>query len=92
VTVETMQHGLPVEAFADCPAIEELVLDGETCLLAPATPDRAASFAKSLDWLMSDEALRHRLGASGQERVTGKYDLEAICDTWEGLLTSVESC
>lgn len=91
VTVEAMQHGLPVVAFADCPGTEELVLDGETCLMAPATPDRATSFAKSLDRLMTDEALRHRLGAGGQERVAGKYDPEAICDTWEGLLKSMTS-
>ena len=87
-----MQHGLPVVAFADCPGTEELVLDGETCLMAPTTPDRAKSFAESLDRLMQDEALRHRLGAGGQERIAGKYHPEAICDTWEDLLKSVAPC
>ena len=53
-------------------AIEELVEDGRTGLLAPAGDPPA--FAAALRRLITDPALRTRLGAAAQTRVAADFD------------------
>lgn len=57
--------------------------------MADPQPDRGKGFAVVLERLLSDQALRHRLGAEGQRQIAGRYDPGAICDTWEALLQSL---
>jgi glycosyltransferase involved in cell wall biosynthesis len=53
-------------------AIEELIEDGRTGLLAP--PGDPPALAAALGRLIADPALRARLGAAGQARVAADFD------------------
>nr|WP_275585264.1 glycosyltransferase [Pseudooceanicola aestuarii] len=90
VTVEAMQHGLPVVAFADCPGVDVL-RDKETGLLAASGPDRASAMAGPLDRLIRSPELRQRLGRRAQTVVAGKFDPVKLCAEWENLLFSFVS-
>lgn len=69
--IQYMACGLPTVASpvgANC----EVVVEGETGFLA-ATVE---AWTEKLDLLLSDEALRQRLGAAGRKRVEANYSLE----------------
>ena len=56
------------------PSVAELIVDGETGLLA--MPDDAADLAAGLQRLISDPVLRHRLGDAGLRRVHDDFSFE----------------
>lgn len=85
VLAEAMAVGRPVAAF-DCPTGPgELVRDGETGILVPAA-DRAA-LAAALRRLISDGALRARLGAAAAEAMRA-FRPERIAGAWIDLFAA----
>jgi glycosyltransferase involved in cell wall biosynthesis len=83
-TAEAMSSGLPVVGFADCPGTNELVRDGVNGLLAEGK-DRVKSFAAMLEKLMTDQAMRVRMGREGAQ-LAAAYSLDAVIGQWEALI------
>ena len=77
VLLEAMLSGLPVVATR-VSAIPEIVVDGETGLLAP--PGDAAAVASSLGQLLDDVELRQRLGASGLARARKEFSVQNMVE------------
>jgi glycosyltransferase involved in cell wall biosynthesis len=69
--LEAMAAGLPVVA-TNVGGVNESVVDGETGLLVP--PGDPGSLAAALDRLLTDSALRVRLGAAGRKRARRHFD------------------
>ncbi len=71
VLMEAQSQGLACLATR-LPAIEELIVDGQTGVLAP--PGDPAALTAALARLIAEPALRQRLGAAGEARVRGAFD------------------
>lgn len=71
--LEAMAAGLPVVASA-VGGVPELVVDGETGVLVP--PGDSAALARAITRLVSDPALRDRLGHAGRQRAEREFSLE----------------
>ncbi len=69
---EAMAHGLPVVA-TDVGGIREIMTDGEDGLIVP--PRNPAALARALARLVTDEALRRRLGAAARTRARRDFTL-----------------
>jgi glycosyltransferase involved in cell wall biosynthesis len=81
---EGLAAGLPAVGFADVSGVEELVIEGETGLLA--TPEAPVdSLVGALRRLLTDPALRVRLGAGGRAHVAG-FSPRVHTDRWEAVL------
>lgn len=87
VTAEAQACGRPVLGFADCPGTNELVVDGVTGLLAPGGEMRVEGLADSLRRLMSDPALRARLGSAGPAAVQ-RFSINRVVDVWESFMSA----
>ncbi|MFJ7046498.1 glycosyltransferase [Streptomyces sp. NPDC101112] len=85
--MEAMAMAVPCAAFDCAPGVHEIVTDGEDGLLAP--PGNTAELARKLDLLMSDKALRDRLGERARESVR-RYGTAEIVDRWENLFAFLE--
>jgi glycosyltransferase involved in cell wall biosynthesis len=85
--MEAMAMAVPCAAFDCAPGVHEIVTDGEDGLLAP--PGNTAELARKLDLLMSDKALRDRLGDRARENVR-RYGTAEIVDRWENLFAFLE--
>ena len=68
--LEAMSAGLPVVSTLEG-GIPDMVTDGETGILC-ARKDADAT-ARALERLLTDPALRRRLGEKGREVYTGKF-------------------
>ena len=75
--LEAMAAGLPVVA-SRVGGVPELVVDGETGLLVP--PGDVVALAAALRLLLSDAALRRRLGSAGRRRAEERFGLDAFRD------------
>lgn len=82
---EAMSAGLPVVAYRSCPAVNELVRDGETGLLVD---DGVDALAEGLKRLMEDQELRERMGEAAHESMK-EFAPEKIWDQWEALMQDV---
>lgn len=86
--LEAMAAGLPVIASNLPTGVTDVTLDGVSGLLC--APGDAASLAGAIRTLMSDTALRRRLGLGAQERVRERFDEEVVLarsvDTMESAL------
>lgn len=82
VTIEALGCGCAVLA-SDLAAIRDVIIDGETGLLA-RTGD-AADFARQLGRLLDDADLRERLARSGRASVA-RYDWQAVAAGYAKLL------
>jgi len=83
VLLEAMKAGLPVIA-TDCPTgPAELIEDGQNGLLVPV--DDVDRLAEGLDRLMSDPALRDRLGKAAAETAAA-YSIDSIMAQWSQLI------
>jgi colanic acid/amylovoran biosynthesis glycosyltransferase len=72
VLMEAMSSGVPV-LTSNISGIPELVVDGQTGLLAP--PGDVAAIANAITRYIQDPGLRKRLGLSGREKVVSEFDL-----------------
>lgn len=79
---EAMRMGLPVIAYKNCPALNELIRHGVTGLLCE---DGVAALADAMASLMRDVSLRVRLGKNAREAMRA-YAPETIWQKWEDLL------
>lgn len=86
--IEAMGLGLPVVA-SDLPALREVVEPDGSALLVP--PGDAGRLAESMTRLLSDEALRARLGARGRERFLERYTIEGVSRRMADLFRAVAS-
>jgi glycosyltransferase involved in cell wall biosynthesis len=77
VVVEAMAAGVPVVGVRGG-GVGDIVVDGETGLLAP--PDDASALAACVSRLVEDAALRARLGDAGRRRAHDRYSLAACAD------------
>lgn len=82
---EAMSAGLPVVAYRSCPAVNELVRDGETGFLVD---DGVDALAEGLKKLMEDQELRERMGRAAHESMK-EFAPEKIWDQWESLMQDV---
>jgi glycosyltransferase involved in cell wall biosynthesis len=80
--LEAMAAGLPV-AGTHVGGIPEEVSDGETGLLVPAA--KPAELARVLTLLLSDGALRQRLGAAGRERAQVCFSRDLCAERHDAL-------
>jgi len=78
---EALSAGLPAVGFADAPAVNELIVDGENGFLATDVDD----FAQKLKTLIESKELRRRFGANAKKSVE-KYEASRVWDAWETLL------
>jgi glycosyltransferase involved in cell wall biosynthesis len=77
VFLEAMAARLPVIATR-VSAIAEVVVDGKTGLLVPAS--NASAMAQAMLRLAREPELRAQLGAAGRERVESVFGLERMVD------------
>jgi glycosyltransferase involved in cell wall biosynthesis len=75
VAIEAMAAGKPVVA-SRIPPLTEIIVDGETGLLAePRNPE---AFARAIIRLLTDPDLARRMGAQGQKRVMELFDASVM--------------
>ena len=89
VLMEAMARGVPVIS-GDLPTIRELVSDKVSGLMVP--PGDPVELALAIARLLTDEALRARLGAGGRARVTEEFsqavNLERLLAAVSGAATT----
>lgn len=76
VQLEAMHCGKPVVATRLGTGVEYVTLDGETGLLVP--PKDSEALASALRTLLTDSALRARLGEAGRRRVHEIFSVEQM--------------
>lgn len=85
--MEAMAAGVPCAAFDCAPGVREIVRDGEDGLLA--APGHTVELAQRLDTLMSDPALRDRMGDLARENVQ-RFTTDRVVHMWEELFRFLE--
>lgn len=80
--LEAMSLGVPVIASA-AGGNPELVYSGETGLLVP--PLDSEAWARALDRLLGDDALRRRLARAGRELARGQFTMERTASRTEAV-------
>ncbi len=78
---EAMAHGLPAIGFSSCTGVNELIKDGKNGFLVKDV----AEFAEKMELLMTDVALRRKLGEQAC-LVTENYAVSHIIDQWVRLI------
>ena len=86
IGLEVMRYALPVVAF-DAGGIKDWLLDGQNGYLVPWM-DRA-QFAARLKQLLTDKPLARRLGASGLQLVSERYDFDPYIRDLEAMFQRV---
>ena len=84
--LEAAKFSLPVVAQKKLPGVRDMVLDGETGIVAAPTVE---AYSAALARLMSDDALRLRMGANARTFCEERYSRECILAQWERLLERV---
>lgn len=79
---EAMSAGLPIVAFKSCPSIKDIIVDGQTGLLAD---DDVDSLANKLRVLMDDSELRQRLGINAHREME-KFAADKIWQQWDKII------
>lgn len=82
---EAMGVGIPAVGYRSCPAVNELIHDGEDGYL---TDDGAAPFAEALRKLMEDADRRTAFGKRAKEHMK-PFAPEAVWDEWDQLIREV---
>ncbi len=88
VTLEAQRFALPVVGFAECSGVNEIVVHGESGLLAPEMTEQ--SLAACLRLLMKNPAMRQKMGARGQTMLA-RYAPERVYDQWENLFRRAQT-
>ena len=87
--VEGMKYRLPVVAVSSLPGVYDMVADGMTGIVTAPT---VKAYAEGLRRLMSDEALRRRMGEAARRFCLDNYSRDKILDKWEALLRETVKC
>lgn len=82
---EAMGVGIPAVGYRSCPAVNELIHDGEDGYL---TADGAAPFAEALRKLMEDADRRTAFGKRAKEHMK-PFAPEVVWDEWDQLIREV---
>ena len=82
---EAMGVGIPAVGYRNCPAVNELIHDGEDGYL---TDDGAAPFAEALRKLMEDGDRRAAFGKRAKENMK-PFAPEVVWDEWDQLIREV---
>lgn len=82
---EGMSVALPSVGYKNCPAVNELIKDGETGFLCD---DGVEPLAQALDKLMGDKELRVQMGKAAKADMA-QFAPEKIWDQWEELMEKV---
>ena len=82
---EGMSVGLPAVGYKNCPAVNELIKDGENGFLCD---DGVEPLAQALDKLMGDKELRVQMGKAAKADMA-QFAPEKIWDKWEELMKKV---
>lgn len=82
---EAMSAGLPVVGFRSCDAVNDLVENGKTGLLAD---DGAEGLAEALRSLMENREMRAHMGREAKKAMK-QFAPESVWDTWEDLMNRV---
>jgi phosphatidyl-myo-inositol dimannoside synthase len=85
--LEAWAHGKPVVA-GRAPAVAELVTDGENGFCTSRDPE---SIGSVLTQLLSDRALRERLGSAGQELQRTRYTWTVAAEIHDSVFRSIGS-
>lgn len=86
--LEAQAAGCPVVA-SDLPHLREIIVDGETGLLAP--PGDKMALAVKTRHLLVDPAVRQRLGDAGRERTRKDFSAERFVDECRAIYDGVAS-
>ena len=84
--IEAAAAGVPVVA-SRIGGVPEVVLDGETGILV--TPADPTSLARAIETLITDPALRMRLGQAARRRYEDHFSLQPMLDTTEEVYRSL---
>lgn len=84
---EAMGAGIPAVGLRQCPAVNELILDGKTGFLCDTSPE---SIAASLDTLMADEKILARLGRNAHENMK-QFAPDKVWNMWHRLIENIFS-
>ena len=87
--LEALAAGLPVVA-SDIPGNRDVIIDGENGLLVD--PERPEDIAAALSRVMSDQALRDRLGRRGRRTVEQSYSIAATAERYMSLYRELAAC
>lgn len=88
VILEAMACGRPVVA-TNIPGCREAVMDEETGLLVP--PHDPETLAKAIERLITDPALRARMGTAGRARVVTYFSDEVVCAETLNVYTALKA-
>lgn len=80
---EAMSAGVPSVAYRSCPAVNELIEDHKTGILAP---DGVKPLADALRELMENKEMRIEMGQAARDSMKA-YAPESVWDRWERLIT-----
>lgn len=84
--LEAARFSLPVVAQKKLPGVRDMVLDGETGLVAAPT---VKAYSAALARLMSDGGLRAKMGEKAHAYCEDQYSRESVLSKWERLLARV---
>lgn len=84
--LEAAKFSLPVVAQKKLPGVRDMVLDGETGLVAASTVE---AYSAALARLMSDGGLRAKMGERAHAYCEERYSRESVLSEWERLLARV---
>jgi len=81
--IEAGACGLPAVA-TDVPGTREILVHGDTGLLAP--PGDAVALGSAMNRMMNlDANARFYMGAKARRRVVDRFSLNSVLDRWESL-------
>ena len=84
---EAMSAGLPAVGLKECPAVNELIIDGENGFLCNSSPE---SIAEALDKLMSDARLLATFGKNAHESMK-QFAPDKVWNMWHRLIENIFS-
>ena len=82
-----MGAGLPAVGLKQCPAVNELIINGKNGFLCDNAPE---SIAAVLDKLMADEELLVRLGQNAHESMK-QFAPDKVWNMWHKLVENIFS-
>ena len=85
---EAMAHGLPAVGYRGCAGVRDLIVHGETGLLAAGNGD-TRSLSDALDDLMGDPERRETMGNAAKKLVR-QFHPDRVFPRWEALLDQID--